>query len=365
MKIQNLRALFKKITKTINHLELQSSEFSQNQAILEKKIKNPFLVVNNFKYPLRDEYISEKGLLSGEKTFNDFEISSMRTIFEKSGIADTYELLKPTSKSLQIGIVESIQQKELLKMSEELNFQYNIEEEMDENDEIQQRLNELIMFDKKIMFSLNSIDEYIDETKEYYVKPYENIYLAKNLRFYKPPYFVMSDGKNLFFIPFIEGIKIVDSLERSNIIAKKLMVFDTLGNNYYAKGDVTQKDISDISTEIRFVIKKISYGSYISVKDLINLLYINRDVRLIINKIIGDISSVEQLVGKYNKCLVNYDKQSTEILKLIEVFNEMHAKLGAENCGKVVTNILQSIDDKELLETFECIINLLTYNKKI
>lgn len=89
------------------------------------------------------------------------------------------------------------------------------------------------------------------------------------------------------------------------------------------------------------------------------MLYIKSSSRATISQIVGDITSIEQLVTKYNKCLINYNKKSSEI------FNEMYSSLRAENCGKIIINILQSINDREVLDTFECIINLLTYNKKI
>jgi hypothetical protein len=347
IKLQNMRALFRK---------LYDGKTSTNDYI-KKKIVNPFLIYNSFRYPSVDEIKGNIKLLTNEETYNDIEIEGMKEIFKDYEMV--YTNLLPEIKVLNIGTVEKVTMEESEIISERVRLDEDLNEEIDL--EIQNKLLEILKYDKDDMVEIKSFIEYLNPENPYYSKVTDLVYFSKNMKFYKPPYMVLHNGKNIFFIPFIEGIKIIDSIMSGKIILGeiKLTILDTLGIIYYT--NITDKGSNKkIQTIVRFILRRIDNTAYISIRDYVNLLYSEEKYRKAIEYVINGTSTTDAIFNKFSRCFKLFNENATAIYSILETYNKKILENGISKCKVIVNNLVRDITDPVLGSAVKIVIDFLT-----
>jgi len=329
MNLQNLRALFKnfKFASTLD-----------DNVIIQEKSKNPFYVRNNFYYPLS----SNRELIICKKTNNHIEVECMERIFNANHKIHLWNLLQ----NIDLNIIQTNRQE--IK-EQQLNVQ------------IQMQLSINTMFkqyeNQSSINTLDTIPNYINHDVKYYSEFNKSrIYISKNFDSnipYKYPYFVLCNNKAIFVIPFIEGIKILDSVTRKMSIPDNFSIYDLLGTKYYSNSEPTP----NIITLIRLYMLIENPKEYISLQDLKNILYTKQSTLNIIKTIVSTQNKTH--LKPFFDCLKNY---RTELSKYIIQFNTFREKRLGISCIPFITSVLSTIRNFDDKQTIKCILEYLTAN---
>jgi hypothetical protein len=227
----------------------------------------------------------------------------------------------------------------------------------------------------KITTSLKSndtIEKYLDMTNdEYYVvdeQSYGIMVISKNLKYFEPPYFVLTKEHNgdlvHFVIPLLEGIKIRDLYDVIGTYDKALIktsesfcVHDSLGNLYAIVNKFVSNEMT--SCRIKFVIKKLIPKTFLTMSDYIMFV----DGRMLQNKKMNDyvcsIVTDDITFNSFKEFVEEYD-DSTEHNK-----HELNAKIQAYNSNSSIHRslILECIQSRNMLINYY--FNFFTYEGKI
>jgi len=388
MNLQNMRALLKRLCVNYNksvretiplHMkslisdfdinipydQTDKEEYSRNNAsILIRKAKDIFLVRNNFFYPLQHEIINERNfgldLINGSISNNILEMNSVKIMldtFNKQNIYKKYiELINPIAK-IPKDQMQTVRKQQLI---------ISQSESKDVNKNIILGINKIMKDKSFIEITFEKLTDYLTNMSGYYLLS-DRIYLSKNLNLptvpLKYPFMFVSNAKNIFVIPFGEGIKLLDSINRKDFVnlnpIPKFGIFDILGISYYIKG-ISETQISTISTIIRFIMMCISSSEYISITEMINVLYSKNNTIEIFKKIIDKSSEKNEVMIKFNNYLKSYTETLAPYIKKFNTSFESH-----DTCSLAITYITKDIVNPEDKQTIVNLLRLLSGNAEM
>jgi len=365
MKLQNLRALFKNLT-----LQSRYSDYR----ILYEKITNPFYVRNTFYYspiielPSTD---SEKiQIISGKKTNNQLEVEQLRYAFrEHLSLYDKLNVVVINKTQTQMN------KQEVKAVAHE--HQHNITFDIQPlPPKILGNIHESLYF-KTVENCLDIKTTYTDkdgQNRWYYDNTYsdddvDKIVISYNFKandlMYKYPYFVITDAKYIFIIPFCEGIKLLDSVKRTASLnnfmneINTIGIFDMLGTMYYNK-NLSRENIFSITSLDRFFALSLNPKEYISIDDLVNILYSKPTTLSIFKKIYEanqkDIKN--DVLSKFFDCIKEYDPSLSNHISQFSLLAK--EKIGT-SCSIEIERIIENVSLTKQA-TIRCILTILSGN---
>lgn len=352
MKLQNIRALFKGLPTGV-HISDKTEEFIAN------KIRNPFFVYNTFKYPTVSEAIADMRIVTGEKDFVDIELEHLRSVF--SEFSALYDDVAPKKKISSLGEVERMVNTESLEI--DMKMELNDQNEMPQSHSVADLTG--IFDDEDKLYTFETVREYINSNNDGYHKYVDNVYLSKNMKYYKMPYFVIHCNNNYNLIPVIEGLKILDTLRdgRENFGDYRVVIYDTFGNIYYNNTDKLKSDIDMGSSVVRFICKRFDKTAYMSIRDFAHATFLKDvDIEIVFN-ILEKISVLDEVFNRYVSCFRTFKERRTEIKDLIRAFNDK-IKDG-KSCATAKRIVFDGIEDVDIKTSLDCLLKFFTNDYSI
>jgi len=299
----------------------------QNIKAIERSngiVQNAFTLSNEFIFPsLNDDNLAD--IISGRLTHQQTKINKIINQMESNQYLATnlftnINVVQMTD-GINIVINESHQEKDATQ-EQETQQEAQREAEAEQQQNVAKQTYAQLNIN---MMHVNNISDYVTniENHDYYTQQpsYDSLYISKNVVHYKQPYMMLYDMANMkyFMIPFIEGIKIIDTLKSQHDKSyDDILICDTIENVYYNYNNkISNIDVEYITTIIHHIAKLFDYNSYTSIDNCINMVYVlNTEKYMLPNdmkQLLYDIHNVQIDNQKNDKVNEFFEKYKTMI----------------------------------------------------